>query len=112
MGAYNFDTKPFADLISDDKIGVVTATFEIILFKSFATDASRIAQITGKPAQPKITMSEVRRRFEIISTWFKTLRGDMGFSLRRTLDELPLALRKTLDGEVYTPSKRAMWTPH
>ena len=111
MALYAFDTKPFADLIEERAISQVTIAFEQIILNSFGTEAARIYKETGKVRNPKITMSEIKRRFNILAEWFKVFRGYLGWSINRTLDELPKVLREILDGKIYVPSKRAMWSP-
>lgn len=103
---------PFSDLVDKPgQIGLVTQKFEKMIFDSFAVDAARKAMETGSKGLSSVTMAETKRRFDILADWFKTLRGDMGWSVSRTLDELPRALRAQLDGEVYVPSVRSVWAP-
>lgn len=56
---------------------------------------------------------EVERRFRICEEWFRVMRADMGYSLDRTLDFMPHALRCTLDGVSFEPPKAegTGWAP-
>lgn len=99
---------PFADLVPADKVGEVTLKFEELILRSFAEEVARTRLTIVRPR----TAAEVKRRFNILADWFKVLRGDIGWSLQRVLDELPMALRKTLDGEQYVPDvRRSAWMP-
>lgn len=101
---------PFAELVATDQAYTVSDAFERILLASFATDAAREAiVVSGVVGQPKMTMAETKRRFNILAKWFQILRKDLGWSVRRILDTLPVALRKELDGEEFVPSNRSMW---
>lgn len=102
--------KPFAELVTTDQAASVTAAFEKILLASFATDAAREAIVVcGVRGKPKMTMAEIKRRFNILTKWFGILRTDLGWSVVRILDILPSALRKELDGEEFVPSNRSSW---
>lgn len=58
------------------------------------------------------TEKEVNRRFAICEEWFRIMRGDCGFSLDRSLDYLPHALRCSLDGVSFEPPKDGVgWAP-
>jgi len=102
---------PFADLLNEGQAAEVSIRFEQIIMESFATDAGREAIAKGAQGRAVVTTAEVKRRFNILADWFKVFRGDMGWSLKRCLDELPRALRAKLDGEIYVPDKRASWAP-
>ena len=102
--------KPFADLLQGEQAAFVTLAIEKMILKSFAEDAAR-ARLAGTP-QPRQTVAEGKRRFNIVADWFGTLRGDLGWSLQRVLAELPRALRQTLDGDPYVPDTRhGLWAP-
>lgn len=59
-----------------------------------------------------VTDHEVRRRFKICEKWFRVMRGDCGYSIDRTLDFIPLALRNELDGVMFEPPKSDVgWAP-
>jgi hypothetical protein len=81
----------------------------MILAGSFRTDQQR----TGKGYRSKaVTEHEKRRRMTILIKWFRLMRSESGYSLQRTLDELPRALRTELDGRVFEPPpKNRLWTP-
>lgn len=103
--------RPFADLVEEGAVGKVTLRIESIIMNSFAEDAARKARETGVIRSPNITMSETKRRFDIVANWFRVMRGDLRWSLPRVFDELPIALRYELDGVGYIPPTRAMWCP-
>lgn len=46
---------------------------------------------------------EVERRFRICEEWFRVMRADCGYSIDRSLDFLPHALRCTLDNVAFEP---------
>lgn len=103
---------PFADLLNHPgQAGEVTEKLEAMIMESFATDAAREAIAKGTTGKAVVTGAEVKRRFDILADWFKVMRGDMGWSMSRTFDELPRALRAQLDGEIYIPDSRNMWAP-
>lgn len=52
------------------------------------------------------TDAEIKQRFEICFKAFKILRYDLGWSLERITDEMPIALRALLDGGRWEPTKR------
>lgn len=102
---------PFAEFLnSPAEATEVSNAIHDMIMKSFGTDAARKALSTGR-GEVRATQAEVRRRFNIIADWFKVLRGDMGWSMKRTIDELPKALRAQLDGGTYVPNTRALWAP-
>ena len=101
---------PFADLLNTpEQFKRVEAAFERILADSFMEDERR----SGKEFVARIkTQLEIRRRANILGKWFRILRGELGHGMIRTMDELPKALRKELDGESYTPpQKNKLWSP-
>ncbi len=102
---------PFADLLSDGQAVQVTLKFEQLIMESFATDAGREAIAKGTKGKAVATAAEIKRRFNILADWFKTLRGDLGWSLQRIFTELPFALRAKLDGQLYVPNTRSSWAP-
>ena len=55
------------------------------------------------------TQSETRRRVGICMKRFREMRGQLGWSIQHICDELPVALRNTIDGRGWDPSKRRAW---
>lgn len=103
------DPRPFAALLSRDADLVrVFKKLEEVLWTSFAMDIRRNLGIQTRP-----TAHEIRRRFKICEAWFRRARGDLGFSLERTLDLMNHALRAELDGLPFDPDdpERRIWTP-
>ena len=77
--------------------------------QSFESDRSQYGEAFSKRVQ---TNTEMRRRIKICMDWFQTLRMDFGYTLVRTMDELPFALEKTLSGGTYVPTAEAsIWMP-
>lgn len=101
--------KPFAGLVADGQVGQVTRRFEEMILASFSPDIAAHV-VDGKP-RPRMTAAEIKRRFDILAGWFGVMKGDLGWSLQRVMDSLPIALQKTLAGESYTPDVRhAAWS--
>jgi hypothetical protein len=90
------------DLVrSDSEAKEVFAGFFKAIVASFYTDQVQLLQITAH---------ELRRRVMLCIQLFRDMRGDCYWTLNRTLDTLPHALRVTLDGEVFEPKKeRSTW---
>jgi len=109
-GSPDADPTPFLRLIRHpQEHRRVVAAFMQTLAGSFELDKQRNGAEFAKRIH---TQSEERRRSEIIARWFRRLRGDLGFSLSRALDELPRALRAELDGGSYTPPEgNTLWAP-
>jgi len=109
-GAPNADPYPFLSLVDrpEDKRRTLNG-FTNILAGSFREDERR----QGKEFVRRIhTLAEEKRRAEIIGRWFRVMRAELGYSLSRTLDEIPRALRTELDGGKYTPPERdQLWAP-
>ncbi len=74
----------------------------MIVAGSFEQDERRAAKALIKAPMP--TQSEVRRRTNIVYNWLGVMRNDFDYSIFRTLDCLPHALRATLDGQGYEPA--------
>jgi len=105
MGVEVIKRGSFAEFLnSPEQLATVTQRIEGMLFDSFKEDARK-----SRSREIQVSNSEMRRRFEILTNWFRVLRGDMGYSLQRTLDEMPMALRAELDGVPYVPNQRTMW---
>lgn len=94
-------SRPFGDLlVSPQHAARAGKLFITCLKKSFDEDERRY----GKPFRKRTqTQAEQKRRALIMARWFRIFRGDLGFSLARIEVELSNALRKELDGELYTP---------
>lgn len=58
-----------------------------------------------------ITQREVKRRIEIALNLVARMRCDLKWSVQRTLDTLPQAMKAELDGVEWKPSRHAMWMP-
>lgn len=98
----------FAEIALDEgAIRNLTILFERMISQSFEEDDRRRG--AGRPVAR--TEGEIKRRFGILSKWFRVFLGDKHWSIARIKDELPKALRATLDGVDYTPSDRILWAP-
>jgi len=103
-----FDPAPFLKLLnSKEDARRVFQAVEDAIFRSFGQDQQRSMLITIQSP----TKDEVRRRTKMCVDWFRKARGDLGFSLQRTLDLMPHALRCTLDGREFDPDASPIWTP-
>ena len=59
-----------------------------------------------------VTEREIESRFKICEKWFRIMRGDEGYSIDKTLDFLPIALRCELDKISFQPPKAGeSWAP-
>lgn len=104
-------SRTLKELIAPEKLRETSLRFVEIVKQSFRDDLRRIVgsrfAIKSDPTQ-----SEIRRRTNIVYTWFTLLRGDMHYSMPKALDLLPIALRKTLDGEDWEPPPAEKgWSP-
>jgi hypothetical protein len=93
---------PFSDLLRKPSDFMLCCKgIERALAVSFAEDEAR----GGPGYRARVqTETEQKRRAEICGQWFRRLRGDLGYSITSTLDELPRALRATLDEDsTYQP---------
>lgn len=103
------DPKPFKSLLGDERdLQRVFATIHDVILRSFGVDIQR------EPFKPNpITDREVKRRFGICERWFRRARGDLGYSLERTMDMMGHALRCELDGNPFDPQSGGpmIWTP-
>jgi hypothetical protein len=94
----SLNTTPFFDLVNDPvALADVSSKLETIIWTSFGQDVLRDMKA------PPITESETKRRFEICEYWIRVMRGDMLYSWLKTMEILPFALRRTLDGLDFTP---------
>lgn len=78
-----------------------------------ATIANSFKQDGDRGSIINLTDTEFRRRFQICEKWFRIMRGDCGYSVEKTVDFLPRALRCDLDGESFEPPKSDVsgWAP-
>ena len=96
----HIDPTPFQDLFNKPgDFEEVFASLEHTIYASFAIDAL----LTGQP--PKMTAAVIKVRWEICERWFRVMRGDIGFSLRQTLDTIPKALACEMLGQPFEPVK-------
>jgi hypothetical protein len=100
---------PFAALLRNPAdLPRVFWRLESVIANSFKEDRARGGVITLTGA----SSAEVKRRYAICEKWFRVFRGDLGWSLEKTLDFWPVALRKELDGETWEPPKGDTgWAP-
>jgi hypothetical protein len=90
---------PFAELIGDvTKLGLVGKHMQDTIWKSFGVDA------LGTLSQVRPSERETKRRSAIYIKWFGIMRKDLKYSLEKTLDMLPVALRSELDGLPFNPA--------
>ena len=108
MGATG-DTTPFLKLLgSHSDLKRVTDRIGSCIWKSFGQDVQR-----NPFSKPVMTQHEIKRRFKMCEEWFRRARGDLGFSMDKTLDLMQHALRCALDGKEYDPNEppSRIWTP-
>ena len=92
----------FKELIDPAKLPETMRRFSDIVKASFVDDRTRII-INPYAIKNDPTQAEIRRRANIVYDWFTRLRGDMHYSMPKTMDLLPTALRETLDGNSWDP---------
>lgn len=81
-----------------------------IVMASFYIDAKVLGE-----NNVHITEMSVRHRMNICLKWFEIMRGDMKYTLHRTLDTLSEALAAELLGQPFDPKDRregGMWTAY
>lgn len=103
------DPTPFAKLLVDDRhLALVYRVLESAIMRSFAEDAKRSLSLYSEP-----TRTELLHRFKLCEAWFRRARGELGYSLDKTLDLMGLALRSALDGKPFDPESGAtnLWVP-
>lgn len=90
---------PFAELVNNPvEFQMVRDRFEHIIWTSFGViDQAVLGH------KPKITQKETLRRFKICEKWFRIMRAECGYSLRRTLDTLAKALACELLDQPFDP---------
>ncbi len=94
------DKHPFAELGLDPQLYTqVGLRLVDIINRSFAEDRLR------NPLAGSQTQSELKRRTKICLDWFLIFRRDMHFSVARSLDIMPRALRAKLDGLPWEPTE-------
>jgi hypothetical protein len=106
------DPKPFAALMRNEaELKRTFFAIEDAIWRSVGLDIQR--NPFGQLAQRGMTKDELAYRFKICEAWIRRARGDLGFSLEKTLDLLPQALRSELDGNAFDPEKSPLriWTP-
>ena len=101
--------KVLNELFSDGQLQTVSRRFVKIVSASFSEDRNKLIVLASDMKPP--TQNEIKHRTEILYKWLITMRGDLGYSLERSLDMLPQALRSELDGTHWTPppAERASW---
>lgn len=108
IGADRWRRPVFAEFAIDETAQRnLTILFERVISQSF--DEDEIRRGAGRPVDR--SEAEIKRRFNIAAEWFRVFAGDKHWSISRIKDELPKALRATLDGVDYTPSDRLVWAP-
>lgn len=91
-------------LVESKDVARVTVGFENAIAASFDHD-----QLQAVIAIHRVTQAEIKRRFGICAKVFEVLRGDLKWSIPRTLDHIPIYLRNELDGDPWEPSARSSW---
>ena len=100
------DPTPFSSLLRNEQ-----SPLELVqAINSAIAGSYRAERLRGE--LPIVKTEEVKRRTQICLKWFKILRGDMGWTVEKTLDFLPMALRKEIDGEDFDPpTQNGAWSP-
>lgn len=105
----DLDPKPFKDLLSkEEDLKRVFLSIQDAIWRSFGRDIQR------EPfKQLKVTREKIKHRFKICEAWFRHARGDLGYSLEKTLDLMGQALFSELDGITFDPESGGpkIWTP-
>ena len=98
---HHVDSRPFRDLLnSPEDFNMVFESIEHTIMSSFAIDA-----VLNNGIAPKITAALIKERWNICEKWFRIMRGDIGFSLRQTIDTLPKALACEMLDQPFEPVK-------
>jgi len=108
----DIDPTPFRSFIRNERdLVVVYKALEKAIMRSFAEDLRR--NPFGRLAQSGVKESDLQERFKMCETWIRRARGDLGFSLDKTLDLMPHALRCEIDGQTFDPAtmRTSIWTP-
>lgn len=91
--------KPFAELVNNPvEFQMVRSRFEHVIWTSFIFIDQ---QVLGR--KPRVTEEKVLERFKICEKWFRIMRAECGYSLRRTLDTLAKALACELLEQPFDP---------
>jgi hypothetical protein len=101
MKELHVDPKVFGDLVDspEDFKRVYDVFFTTIMLSFRLVDTAALGYSTI------ISTDEVKRRFEICARWFRTLRGELGYGLNRTLAAIPKALVCELTDQEYKPDE-------
>lgn len=84
-----------------DQFRRLSAAILICVKESFEEDRKRSSIILLKQQAP--TQDEIKRRTDLVYTWFFRLRGDFRYGFERAVDTLPRALRHEIDRDDWTP---------
>jgi hypothetical protein len=98
---------PFSALLSSPaQFAKVAEKFEEVILASFGWEAAKTH------STPTVTRSELKRRFEIVERYFRLFRGELGWSVERSLDHIGPALKsEILIGRSYEPPSNTLWAP-
>ena len=89
---------------------LITMRIAAIVQASFENDRQPAGRIIL--LQAPATRAEIQERTNICLDWFLRMRGDMHFSMQKTFDLLPRALRTTLRKESWAPPAADRgWSP-
>lgn len=103
------DPAPFYTLLGNKReLKETMDKIEDCILRSFGQDVQR------EPfKQHRVTQAEIKNRFRICEKWIRRARGDLKFSMQKTLDLMQHALRTELDGKPYDPNEPPgrIWTP-
>ena len=99
MKELHIDTRVFRDLLDNqnDFNQVFNVFYTTIMLSFRVIDTAALGQASV------ISQEEVKRRFLICEKWFRTMRGDLGYSLQRTLEYIPKALVCEITGQEFIP---------
>ena len=105
--AANSGMGPFGELVAKaEDLQVVASKLEATILASFGLDRAL-------GIRSEMTDTEIKRRFNICEKWFRTMRADLHYSLQRTLDTIPHALKCELFGLPFDPEENLQhgWSP-
>jgi hypothetical protein len=101
---------PFGELSEDPALmASVQRAFAEALAASFRADAA----LYGLAFARRMMASEAerKRRGALLAQLYRRMRGDWGWSVRRTIDTLAEALRVECTGQTYERPRGNLWTP-